>query len=148
MPDAPAAPGRFALLRIGSIGIVLEQREVLGVESRHDVRRGAGDGAERIEFGAEQCPVFALDATLAPITVAHAPGRVCAMLASAGAVFGVVCEELEIVQDAQLGQHPLPAAMRGPSTPVLGLIRTSSGLAVRSSARALAAHFGLQEAVE
>jgi hypothetical protein len=145
MPEPAVAPRRLALLRIGSAGMVLDQREVLGVEARRDVHGGAADGAQRIDFGAGPCPVFALDEALAPVALPEAPGRVCAMLTADGAVFGLVCDELEILHDAALGEHPLPAAMRRPGTPVLGLVRTRDRLAVRSSAQALARHFGLQQ---
>lgn len=148
MPEEAGAPRRLALLRIGSAGMVLDQREVLGVEARQDVHGGTPGGVERIDFGAGAHPVFALDETLAPVAVTQAPGRVCAMLAAGDALFGLVCDELEILYDAATAEHPLPAAMRRPGTPVLGLVRTRDRLAVRSSARALACHFGLGQEVE
>jgi len=148
MRDAARARSRLALLRIGTAGVVLDQSEVLGVEARHDVRPGAEDGVERIEFGAAQRPVFALDGALAPIALDQATGRVCAMLGSGDAVYGLLCDELEILGDAEVSGHPLPAAMRWPGTPVLGLVRARERLAVRSSARELARHLGVQRTLE
>jgi hypothetical protein len=67
---------------------------------------------------------------------------ICAMLVDGAARFGLLAEDVTLIDGALLTELGVPDAMRRPGSPLLALMRWQRQLLLRSSAALLATHLG------
>ncbi len=127
----------YALLHIGATRLALAQHEVRTLEAGADV--GSGGEARLIATTGRRWPVLAIDDELRPVALNAAPRRICAMLALPAGLFGLLCDEVEVLPQARTVLHALPAAMASAQSAVLGILAFERGIAVVSTAARLAA---------
>jgi hypothetical protein len=143
--DGPAQTAHVVLLHFGRTRVALSGRAVRSLEAATDVVfSGAPSGVHgTIESHGVQWPVYALDEELAPLRDVPHERRTCALLATDHGLFGLLCDEAQVVPRHSVSAHPLPLAMRRPGSPLEGVLNIGEGVAVLSSARALAAVLGV-----
>src|SRR5262245_48161556 len=143
--DGPAQTAHVVLLHFGRTRVALSGRAVRSLEAATDVIfAGAAPAAlGTIESHGVQWPVYALDEELAPLHDVPHERRTCALLATDQGLFGLLCDEAQVVPRHSVSAHPLPLAMRRHGSPLEGVLNIGEGVAVLSSARALAAVLGV-----
>jgi hypothetical protein len=144
-PRGPAvrAGERFVMLRIGRTRMALDQRDLVGLEGARDLPSAAlGVGVAEFESAGRRWPVFALTESLRVDERPATRPPICALLIDGAARFGLLVEEVALLDGAQVTELGLPDAMRRPGSPLLALMHWQRQLLLRSSAALLAAHVG------
>ena len=138
--DGPSKSVHLVLLHLGRTRIALTQRAVRSLEATADVDFSARSGAAlgTILVGGSMWPVHALDEELAPLRTAPRERRICALLAGEHGLFGLLCDEAQVLPRHALVAYPLPAAMRRAASPVEGVLNLDPGVALLASSRGLA----------
>jgi len=146
--DGPSHSAHLVLLHFGRTRVALTQRAVRSLEAAADVAFTAtAPGAlGTIAAGGAHWPVYALDEELAPLRDVPRQRRICALLATATGLIGLLCDEAQVLQRQGLSAYPLPLVMRRAGTPLEGVLQTPDGVALLSSAPALAAVVGVDAA--
>ncbi len=126
----------YALLHIGATRLALTQHEVRTLEAGADV--GGEGGVRFVATSGRRWPVLAIDDELRPVALNAAPRRICAMLALRAGLFGLLCDEVEVLPQAHTTLHALPASMASAQSAVLGVLAFERGIAVMSTAARLA----------
>ncbi|HTT11461.1 MAG TPA: hypothetical protein VMG60_11270 [Burkholderiaceae bacterium] len=137
--DGPSNSAQLVLLHFGRTRLALSQRVVRSLEATADVEFGSvpPPALGAIATTAGRWPVYALDEELEPLRHVPRARRICALLATEGGLFGVLCDEAQVLARQGLTAYPLPLAMRRAGTPVEGVL-DGAGVALLTSARALA----------
>lgn len=147
MPRAATAgtAGRtLAVLRFAGIRVALDQGDLGDLESAADLRPAQGGlGIGCIDSRGRPWPVFALDASLRTTATREASRRVCVLVSLGQAWFGLLVDDVALLDPRRASAFPLPDAMRRHGTPVQSLLRVDDGLIVHTGAGALAAHAGI-----
>jgi len=155
--DGPSQSAQLVLLHVAGTRVALSQRTVRSLEAAADVdfSTGVPFGLGAIAAGGARWPVYALDRELATLGQVPRERRICALLATEGGLFGLLCDEAQVLPRQEITAYPLPPAMRRAGSPLEGVLSLPAGIAVLSSARALAgvvhveagfAALGVQEA--
>ncbi len=137
----------LAILKISGLRLALPQKEMRALEAADDVDV---DGAESpavgwIRHGMQRWPVYSLSQDLSLLAEIPAGRRACVLLDTGVGHVGLLCDDVAIGHEGQW--HEVPAAMRLPETPVLGLLATDAeGIVCVTSAEYLIAHLALQGA--
>jgi hypothetical protein len=144
--DGPSPGAHLVLLQIGRTRLVLAQRDVRSLESATDAEFTDPPHAAlgTIAAGGTAWPVFALDDELALLRVVPRHRPICAMLATDGGSFGLLCDEAQVLPRPGLATYPLPAAMRRAGSPIEGVVTIGAEVALVASARALARMTGAE----
>src|SRR5215831_13527198 len=129
----------LVLLHFGRTRVALAQRAVRSLEAAADADFAIAQPPvlATIVAGGGRWPVYALDEELAPLRSVPRERRICALLADDRTLFGVLCDEAQVLPREGLAAYPLPLAMRRTGTPVEGVIEGAS-VALLSSAHSLA----------
>jgi hypothetical protein len=141
MMDGPAAHNaHLVLLHFGRARVALAQRAVRSLEAAADVDFSTAPPGTLgvIVASGGRWPVFALDEELVPLHDVPRERRICALLAHDHGLYGLLCDEAQVLRRQGLSAYPLPLAMRRPATPLEGVLQTGEGVALLSSARSLA----------
>jgi len=139
--DGPTAHNaHLVLLHFGRARVALAQRGVRSLEAAADVDFSAAPPGTLgvIVASGGRWPVFALDDELVPLRAAPRDRRICALLAHDDRLYGLLCDEAQVLPRQGLAAYPLPLAMRRSGTPLEGVLQTNEGVALLSSARSLA----------
>lgn len=147
--DGASYSAQLVLLHFGSTRVALAQRAVRSLEAAADADFTVATPPVlgTIVAGGGRWPVYALDDELAPMRSVPRERRICALLAGDSTLFGVLCDEAQVLAREGLAAYPLPAAMRRAGTPVEGVLGGAS-VALLSSARSLALLLNVGAAVE
>jgi hypothetical protein len=137
--DGASHRATLVLLHFGRTRVALAQRSVRSLEAAADVDFAVAlpPVLGSIVAGGGRWPVYALDEELAPLRNVPRERRICALLAGDETLFGVLCDEAQVLSREGLAAYPLPPAMLRAGTPVEGVIAGAS-VALLSSARSLA----------
>lgn len=138
----------FALLRFEHTRMLVPRQDIRILELAIDMDRNeAPAGAVGwIAFGVQRCPVYCLSADMTWLTEVPSDRPVCAVMASGGHNFGLLCSEATLLHVRDLVLHELPPGMRAPGLPFGQLAFHSGALACVSSATRIMAD--LQRAQE
>ena len=123
----------YARLAIDGLSLLLPQHQIALLEPALDVYTGEKFGW--IEVEGEPLPVYCFSQQLSLLHPHPAQRRICALLNGSEGLFGVLCDELDLM--GSLNSVPLPPAMRLPDTPILGLAHREQQVFCISSAQAL-----------
>lgn len=144
-PRGPAARTgeRFVMLRIGRTRLALDQRDLAGLDGARGLLPATGDvGVAEFDSAGRRWPVFALAESLLVHERPATRPPICALLVDGAARFGLLADEVMLIDGAQLIELGLPDAMRCPGSPLLALMYWQRLLLLRSSAALLAIHLG------
>jgi len=133
----PAADGRFVLMSIDELTLLVPQRHVHALEPAFDVRRSAGEEVARITVADATWPVYCLSMDLRPLSDVPGGRHVCVLMESGSGLFGLLCDRAALVEGGGLEIRPLPACMRTPHTPLRALALQGDQVCCISSAKAL-----------
>lgn len=123
-PDSTTIP-TAALVTIGGVRLVLPQSEIRALEAASDVDRQEPESSSVgwIQYLQQRWPAYCLSSDLTLLTKVPNERRACILLATGADYVGVLCDEVRIARQNELGQqHELPPAMHLSDTPVLGLV--------------------------
>jgi len=118
----PMTTGRYAVLTMDHLGLLIPQHQVHALEPGFDVQRSQGDGVDWIAVGGAPSPVYCLSADLMPIREVPAGRHICVLLDTGTRLFGVLCDQVVMLDQAGLEMLPLQGCMRTPGTPLHGLV--------------------------
>jgi hypothetical protein len=118
---APTESPRYVLLRMGGVDILVPQSQVQALESADDVQRSADDERAWINMGGARWEVFCLTADLRSSGECPAARRICVLLRSDTDRFGILCDQVTVLAQAEINILPLPVCMHTPETPVRAL---------------------------
>ena len=136
--------GRYAVLTMDGLGLLIPQHQVHALEPGVDVQRSQGDGADWIAVGGAPSPVYCLSADLKPIREVPAGRHICVLLDIGPRLFGVLCDQVVMLDQAGLDIPPLQGCMRTPGTPLHGLVLQGEQVMCVTSADDLLACMGQQ----
>ncbi len=133
-----------ALLKIGSLNLLLPQGEIRTLESSTDVDLNAPalHSTGWVTYMQKRWPVYCLSETLALMDVVPTERRACAMLALGAGYIGLMCDDMIVLKNFSAQRYELPAAMRLPNTPILYLADYEQGIASVCNANRLTAYIG------
>ena len=145
--DGPSHSGHLVLLHFGRTRVALPQRAVRSLEAAADAdfSAAAAGALGMIVVAGASWPVYALDEELVPLHNVPRERRICALLAAERGLFGVLCDEAQVLARQNLSAYPLPLAMRRSGSPLEGVLNIGAGVALLSSARGLARALGASE---
>jgi hypothetical protein len=129
-----------AVLKIDGLDLMLQQSDVRALESASYV--DANDPCEGsvgwIAYMRQRWPVYSLSDQLVLSDEVPPSRRTCALLALEAGYFGLLCDDVSIVKQAAGQIHEVPAAMKNPDTPILGLLPSGDKLLCISNPNRLA----------
>ena len=130
----------YALLSLESRALLLPQREIRSLEPALDIKteEPPDQGVGWLSFEHRDWPVYGFDEGLNPLSLLPASQRCCALLSLEDSYWGLLCTTVATVASSDLHIHPLPASMLTPSSPLSGVAVYGDGVAVVSTASALA----------
>jgi hypothetical protein len=133
-----------ALLKIGSLNLLLPQGEIRTLESSTDVDLSAPvlHSTGWISYMQKRWPVYCLSEALALMDAVPAERRACAMMAMGAGYIGIMCDDMIVLKNFTAQRYELPVAMRLPNTPILYLAGYEQGIASVSNANRLTAYVG------
>lgn len=133
-----------ALITIAGMRLVLPQSEIRALEAAADVDTQDPDpfSVGWIQYLQLRWPTFCLSPDLTLLSKIPKERRACILLASDAEYMGILCDEVRIARQSDLGQRlDLPQAMNLPDTPVLGLVTVNEGdVGCLTSAKQLVSH--------
>jgi CheW-like domain len=151
--EKPAGILGVTVLGDGSIAPVIDLPQLLRSAPLASSVQPASAGERAIGWiGIEsgRWPVYCVDGAFAPARPAPERRRMVALLDRGERCFGVLSDDVRPIPGASVALHRLPAAMRLPDSPLLGLlVRGESAIALSGAGAMLRRLSGLQpEAVE
>lgn len=139
---------RYAVLTMDNLGLLIPQHQLHALEPGFDVQRAEGDDLGWIAVAGAgagagaRCPVYCLSEDLKPIREVPAGRRICVLLEIGAGLFGVLCDQVVMLDPAGIEILPLPDCMRTPNTPLQGLVLHGGRVSCVTSAQDLLACVG------
>ncbi len=141
IPATPTVAG-WVVLAIGALRLAVPQGDIRRIELVGDL--SLPETAAGVEIGwllnndAAAWPAYSLDERLALERSVPSVRRLCVFLGTGAAVRGVLCDHVwSLAADNDLTPEPLAGCFNGPRSPVMGLARFETSVALISSGRAL-----------
>ena len=134
--------GRYAVLTMDNLALLIPQHQVHALEPAFDVRRSEGDDLGWIAVAGARSPVHCLSEDMQPTREVPAGRHICVLLDTGDGLFGVLCDQVVMLDQAGLEILPLPGCMRTPSTPLHGLVLHGERVLCVTSAQDLLACAG------
>ncbi len=141
----PMAIGRYAVLTMDELALLIPQHQVHALEPAFDVQRSEGEDAGSIAVAGASWPVYCLSKDLRPIREVPADRHICVLLESGAGLLGVLCDQVVMIEQMGLDILPLPRCMRTPGTPLQGLVLHAERVLCVTSADDLLGCIGLQQ---
>jgi hypothetical protein len=134
-----------ALLSFAGLHLVLAPGDLRIIAAPWDLVRTAppARGIGWIAQFAQWWPVYALSFDLAPLVdQAAAARRLCAVLGHHPTVFGLLCDDIQIMRGVGPVFQPLAPCMQGPESPIRDLAVDARGLLCGTDANRLGRFIG------
>ena len=122
VPTGSAAIGLYAVLVMDGLELLIPQNQVHALEPGFDVQHPDAGGVGWITVAGTRSPVYCLSRDLQPLREAPASRHICALLDSGAGLFGVLCDEVTMFEQAAHEITPLPACMGSADMPLQGLM--------------------------
>jgi hypothetical protein len=131
-----------ALIKIGSLNLLVPQSDIRTLESSTDVDAVAPalHSAGWISYANKRWPVYCLSDELELMQEVPAERRACAMMAMGAGYIGIMCDDMLVLKDFSAQRYELPVVMRLPVSPILYLVAYEQGIACVSTAGRLTAY--------
>lgn len=144
----PSSSYRYVFLSIGQLGLLIPQHQVHALEPSFDVQRSkGGDATGWISVTGASSPVYCLSENLQLIHEIPTDRNICVLLDIGDGLFGILCDQVVMLTQAELEIRPLPACMQGPDTPLRGLVLYGEKVLCVTSADDLQACLGVKPEV-
>ena len=140
-----AGDGRYTVLYLDELALVVPQHEVRTLEPAFDVTHPEGGEVGSIAVAGTNWPVYCLSEDLRPIRVAPAERRICVLLESSAGLLGVLCDEVVMLEQDEWQTLPLPECMHTPDTPIGGMLLQGDRALCVTSVAGLLACIGQQQ---
>jgi hypothetical protein len=123
MQGATKSRQLYAALTLGSLILAVPQHEVHTLEPVLDIETAEPEGMRigSIALAGSRWPVYCPSANLAAVSVLPATWRICVMLGATGTLFGIVCEMVATIDEAEMQPFPMPTCMSHPTQPIRAL---------------------------
>ena len=130
--------GAYAALTLGKLYVLLPRTELRTIEATTDVMTASPPqgGVGWIEVNRDRLPVYCTGADLVPMSAIPVERRICVVLKSDIASFGMLCDEV-VLATANIAMKDMPVAMRLPGTPIIGLAQYADTIACVCTAERL-----------
>ncbi|EXJ14503.1 hypothetical protein [Imhoffiella purpurea] len=137
--DAVEAQG---LMRVSGTRLVAPSRDLKSVESAGDLveDRPPERGVGWIRAFDDLWPAFALSGDLRLVAEPPRSPRMIAVMGGPDGLFGLLCEEISMMDERELDLIPLPDCMRYPDSPIGSVALSRDALYCYTDAMALARH--------
>lgn len=129
-----------AVLKFDGLGLVFPQGDVRTIEASSDILRTdpPPKGFGWIEFFNLPWPVYALSADLEPVADVPSTRSLCAVLAWTEGLFGLLCDDIQVLGDIELAFLPLPECMRRSGSPIHAVALHGQRILCAANVQALA----------
>ena len=135
----PAATGRYTVLSIGQLDLLIPQHQVHALEPAIDVQRSNGEATGWITIAGARANVYCLSENLLPMQEVPTDRHICVLLDIGCGLFGILCDQVIMFEQTELDIKPLPECMCVQDTPILGLVLHDEKVLCVSSAEDLQA---------
>jgi len=138
---APEAAS-YAVLALDRLNLLIPRQDIRTLEPAVDIDPADPPPNGVGWFGSEQgrWPVFCLSQELELLSRPPHGRRICAVVAAGGRIFGLLCDEVTLLERERLPLHAAPEAMALAGTAITGLAMHAGSVACVSSAARLLAH--------
>lgn len=120
--EQPAVVDSYALLTIDQLALLIPQQQVRDIKLALDVQRSAEHEKCWITFAGVNWPVYCVSEDLQPIRQLPIKRHNCVLLESGAGLLGVLCDQVEMLEQVGFKILPLPECMRTRDTPLQGLV--------------------------
>lgn len=114
----PATTDRYGVLTLDELSLLIPQQQIHALEPGFDVQRAEGDGGAWIAVAGDLYPVYCLSEDLRPVPETRGGRRICVLLDTGSRLFGLLCDQVAMLDRARTETVPLPECMRTPDTPL------------------------------
>jgi hypothetical protein len=135
----PLTTGRYVVLNMGQLSLLIPQHQVRILEPAFDVQRLKEDDVGWLTVAGVRSPVYCLSEQLQPISEVPADRHICVLLDIGGEKFGLLCNQVFMFEQAELDIMRLPECMQVPDTPLRGLVLYDEKVLCMTSAHDLLA---------
>jgi hypothetical protein len=133
--------GNFVLLRADSLRLLLPQADVGAAEYvEHELRPSGEPGVYEHGEGDDLRWVVALSSAMRPLSAFPADRFVLASLRTGDSALSFAWNEVQVLIDAQLERHELPAAMQTPGAPIDAYIERDGQVVLCASAESVVSY--------
>jgi hypothetical protein len=147
----------FAMLTIDGWRWLVPQGEIHSLEPVFDITEYAeakvddtalvaSDPVGIIYLAGEPWPIYCLAGNFSPLRTMPDTRQICILLRSGQGRWGLVCDQIEVLESEQPRLQPVPSCMAKPNSPLHGLISYDDYLAYVTTAEHLTAY--LQRGVQ
>jgi hypothetical protein len=132
--------GLVAVLGIGNLSLAIPLQDLCSIESVLDIDTNdrSGDRLGSIDSPQGRCPVFCLTEAIELTVTPPGDRRICAIIAGADSVFGLMCSDVAALNADTLINAEVPACMRNAWSPFDGLAVQGDRVLCRTSGASLA----------
>lgn len=146
-----ATAGARGLLSFAGVHLVLTAGDLRMIEASADLVRDdpPAGGVGWIEALGQWWPVYSLTFDLVPsVDEEAATRRMCAVLGDGRGLFGLLCDDIQIMRGAGPMFGPLPVCMRSAGLPIQSLAADARGLLCGTDADALGRVIGVATSLD
>lgn len=113
----------YVRLKLGRDKYLIPQGEVVAFEPAIDIDQVSMDDGSigRIAYKNKQLPVYSFTSALELVQTLPESRRICVCLRHGDIQFGILCDEIDNVQDLDFTLFPIPECMQTDSCPVENL---------------------------
>lgn len=136
----------FANLTLAGLQLLIPQNDVHSLEPATDIWLNRDDSpvVGFFQQSQQQWPLYALSASLQPLSRRPASYRIVVLMKNALMPYGLLCEQISVLKNGQFSLHELPCAMQGANSPLSHLVHHNAKIYCASSAQLLCELFTAQ----
>ena len=130
--------GRFTVLDLDRLSLLVPQHQVQALEPAFDVQF-SGTGVGWISVSGTRSPVYCLSNDLQTTRAVPTDYPICVLLNADDNRFGLLCKQVQMVEESEADISPLPECMRTAENPLWGLLQQGEKVLCATSAHDLLA---------
>ncbi len=148
---AGAGTGARGLLSFAGLHLVLAPGDLRMIEASEDLMRTdpPARGIGWIAVFEQWWPVYSLSFDLKPLAdEAPAARRMCAVLGHSSGLYGLLCNDIQVMRGVGPTFRPIPLSVRGPGSPIQDLAADSRGVLCGTDAEMLGRFIGVENCLD
>lgn len=133
----------FANVTFAGLQLLIPQNDIYSLEPTVDMTPCPDviGAAGQLQQGNEMWSLYALSSDLSLFDSCPDSYRIAVLLKNVKPLYGLLCEQIDSLARNQISIHPIPTAMRNPTSPLLALALYGEEIRYISSASALSRLF-------
>ncbi|HYN54775.1 MAG TPA: hypothetical protein VES38_08730 [Methylotenera sp.] len=141
------AAERYALIKLGSLNLMLLQDGIRTLESIADLesKEPPANGIGWISFQGSAWPVYCLTEDLGIHDTLPESYRICALLSIENGFVGLVCNEVILMAKNEVRPQSIPVCMVSANSPITALVHYEDSMACLTSPQLLADFLTFQD---